>query len=140
MRSKLIIAIFLSTVGAIIYSCQSESEMEYTSYLSNGMELYKTYCMNCHGAKGEGLGELAPPLTDSTFMKANRSQLACYIKNGSNEPMTIHGKVYEGKMPAFQQLEDIDIAQLIVYITNSFGYKQGMYGYQQVNADLSKCF
>jgi mono/diheme cytochrome c family protein len=139
MRRRLIISICFLTMFAMIYACQSESEMEYTSYLSNGQELYKTNCMNCHGAKGEGLGELAPPLTDSVFIKEYKSKLACFIKNGANEPVKINGKIYQGKMPAFPQLEDIDIAQIIVYVSNSFGYQQGMYSYQQVNADLKAC-
>ena len=42
-------------------------------------------------------------------------------------------------MPNFKNLENIDIAQLVTYITNSFGNKQGLYTYNQVAADLSKC-
>lgn len=107
--------------------------------MSNGKDLYVANCQNCHGANGEGLGELAPPLTDTVFLKKNKSKLACYIKNGANEPMQIQGKTYHEKMPAFNQLENIDIAQVIVFVTNSFGNKQGMYKLEQVANDLENC-
>ncbi|RYE40689.1 MAG: cytochrome c [Sphingobacteriales bacterium] len=138
MRNYVILTIFFVVFCSIIYSCQSAQEIEYSKYMSNGKDLYVAHCQNCHGEKGQGLGELAPPLTDTTFLKANKSALACIIKNGSNEEMIIHGKKYEGKMPGFN-LADIDIAQVTVYITNSFGNAQGMYTYEQVSKDLASC-
>ena len=134
MRKYIIGFIFL----IIIYSCQSSQEIEYAKYMSNGKDIYIANCQNCHGEKGEGLGELAPPLTDTTYLKINKTDLACIIKNGANKEMIINGKKYDGKMPDFN-FADIDIAQLTVYITNSFGNKQGMYTYEQVAKDLNLC-
>lgn len=139
MRKYLLFGLYITTVCTIIYSCQNTSEMNQAQYMTGGKDLYIANCQNCHGANGEGLGELAPPLTDTIFLSNNKEKLACYIKNGANEPMVINGKTYEGKMPDFTNLHDIDIAQVIVYITNSFGNKQGMYTYQQVAEDLKKC-
>jgi mono/diheme cytochrome c family protein len=139
MRKILLTTIFLLTVGSIIHSCQSATEIELTTYITNGKDLYKIHCQNCHGEKGEGLGALAPPLNDTVFLKENKQKLSCIIKNGATEKMVINGKIYDGKMPAFQDLADIDIAQVIVYVTNSFGNRQGMYPYQQVTKDLGQC-
>lgn len=139
MRKIILATIFSITICCIIYSCQSAAEMEQAKYMSSGKDLYIKNCQNCHGANGEGLGELAPPLTDTVFLKANKAQIACNIKNGSNKTVMIHGKAYTGKMPAFDTMADIDIAKVIVYITNSFGNQQGMYSYEQVAADLKNC-
>lgn len=139
MRKIILFTIFTLTVCTIIYSCQSASEIELAKYMTGGKDLYETYCQNCHGAKGEGLGELAPPLTDSVFLKNNVTQLACIIKNGANKEMVVHGKKYEGKMPAFEKMKDIDVAQVITYVTNSFGNKQGIYQYNRVTNDLQNC-
>ncbi|WP_316766583.1 cytochrome c [Pedobacter frigiditerrae] len=139
MRKNILLSIFSIVICCIIYSCQNAAEMEQTQYISGGKDLYIKYCQNCHSANGEGLGELYPALTDTVFLKENKEQLACIIKNGSNKPVVINGKKYDGKMPSFKQIENIDLAKIIVYITNSFGNKQGMYKFEQVAKDLEKC-
>ena len=138
-RKAIVYTLFFGAIAMVVNACQSASEIEMAKYLSNGKDIYQARCQNCHGEKGEGLGELAPPLTDTVFLKANKQKLACFIKNGASQPMLINGKTYQEKMPAFKDLHDIDIAQVIVYITNSFGNKQGMYKHQQVTEDLGKC-
>lgn len=139
VKKVIVYTLFFLAISAVINACQSASEIEMAKYLSNGKDIYITRCQNCHGVNGEGLGELAPPLTDTVFLTANKQELACYIKNGVNEPMQINGKTYQEKMPAFKDLHDIDIAQVMVYITNSFGNNQGMYPYEQVAKDLQNC-
>jgi mono/diheme cytochrome c family protein len=138
MRKFILITLFSLTLAGIFYSCQTAEKIQQDAYYVNGRDIYIAQCQNCHGEKGEGLGALTPPLTDSVFMKANKQQLACIIKNGMSTPVTVQGKVYEGKMPAFN-MADIDIAQVVVYITNAFGHQQGMYTNEQVAADLKKC-
>ena len=138
MRKSIIILFFLSTLTGIFYSCQTAERIQQDAYYVNGRDLYIKHCQNCHGANGEGLGELAPPLTDTVYLKQNKAQLACFIKNGLSAPVTVHGKVYEGMMPDLN-MADIDLAQVIVYITNSFGNKQGMYSTEKIAADLKKC-
>jgi len=139
MKKIIVYSLLFLAIAAIVNACQSADEIQMAKYLSNGKNIYEARCQNCHGKNGEGLGELAPPLTDTVFLKANKQQLACYIKNGANQPMLINGKTYQEKMPAFNDLHDIDIAQVIVYITNSFGNKQGMYKYEKVAIDLKSC-
>ncbi|WP_432712361.1 c-type cytochrome [Pedobacter sp.] len=139
MRKTIITAIYMVMVTTIIYSCQSADSMKQDMYYTNGRDLYIQHCQNCHGEKGEGLGELAPPLTDTVFMKDHKAQLACIIKNGLEGPVTVAGKVYNEKMPAETKMANIDIAQLIVYITNTFGNKQGMYTSEEVAANLNRC-
>jgi len=135
---KLVLIIFISSaLLTMFYSCQTADRIQQDAYYVNGRDLYIKHCQNCHGAKGEGLGALTPPLTDSIYMKANKQQLACF-KKGLTTPVTVNGKVYESKMPAFN-FADIDVAQLIVYITNDFGNKQGMYTNDNVAADLKNC-
>jgi mono/diheme cytochrome c family protein len=136
MRRKILLFLFTVTLASMVYSCQSAQQLEQDRYYVNGRDIYLAHCQNCHGAKGEGLGELAPPLTDTTFLKENKHQIAGYIKYGLEGPITVGGKVYNEKMPAEDNMADIDIAQLIVYITNDFGNKQGMYTTEQVAADL----
>ena len=139
MRKYIINFIFLLSIVAIVVSCQNQKDIDLQNYMSNGKDIYKAKCQNCHGVNGEGLGQLAPPLTDSVFLKTNKTRLACIIKNGANETMVIHGKEYKEKMPAFPELADIDIAQVTVFVTNSFGNKQGFVPYTEVSTQLQNC-
>jgi len=138
MRNYILAFIVTCTLISIIASCQNAQQVQQDMYYTNGRDLYIAYCQNCHGAKGEGLAKLAPPLTDTTFLKQNKDKLACWIRNGVSEPMVVAGETYDGKMPD-HNFANIDIAQIIVYITNSFGNKQGSYNQQQVATDLSNC-
>ncbi|QPH39988.1 c-type cytochrome [Pedobacter endophyticus] len=139
MRKYIITSIFVSSVIAVIVSCQSQEEIDLQNYMSNGKDIYQAKCQNCHGENGEGLGLLAPPLTDSVFLKSNKARLACIVKNGANETFVIHGKEYKEKMPAFPEMADIDVAQVITYVTNSFGNKQAFVPYSEVSKDLENC-
>ena len=139
MRRFLIGTLFLFMLATIIYSCQDAGQIKQDVYYVNGRDLYIKHCQNCHGAKGEGLGALTPPLTDTIFLKENKQKLACFIKNGIKDTITVSGQKYEGSMPAFPELYDIDIAQVMVYITNSFGNKQGMYTAEEVSTVLKNC-
>ena len=69
----------------------------------------------------------------------NYIQSWCIIKNGTNEKITIHGKDYQEKMPGFPELADIDVAQVMVYVTNSFGNHQGFVPYSKVSTQLQNC-
>lgn len=132
------IGIFLA-FALFIFACQSEAEMNFARYYANGKDIYVAKCQNCHGANGEGLGMLAPALTDSVFLKNEKQNLACFIKNGTKKALTINGKTSQEEMPAFAEMQTIDIAQVITYITNTFGNKQGIYLHTSVDEDLSNC-
>jgi len=139
MRKYLIAIAFSCLFATIIYSCQNAAQVKQDVYYVNGRDLYIKHCQNCHGTKGEGLGTLTPPLTDTLFLKSHKQKIACFIKNGIKDTITVNEQVYEETMPSFPELYDIDIAQLIVYITNSFANKQGMYTPEQVASDLKNC-
>lgn len=140
MRNKLVFILFMSiSVICILEACQSEQELNYARYYMNGKEIYEGHCQNCHGDRGQGLAQLYPPLTDTSYLKTNKSKLACIIKNGLNGPISVNGTEFNGQMPAESHLANIDIAAVITYITNSFGNKQGLYDVANAEADLKAC-
>lgn len=121
------------------HSCQGEQAIRTAQYTVNGQKLYVTQCQNCHGAKGEGLGDLYPPLTDSTFLSANRNQLACMVKNGLSGPIEVHGRTFDTEMPPNPQLAPIEIAYILTYIGNSFGNEMGIFTLEEVQQNLMDC-
>ncbi|MFA5243735.1 MAG: cytochrome c [Pedobacter sp.] len=140
MRNSIIyILFFLLSISALFHSCQNEEGINYKRYYVNGKGIYEKNCQSCHDADGKGLGTLYPPLTDSLYLKQNKNKLACIIKNGQNDSILINNIYFDENMPGNNILADIDIAQVIVYITNSFGNQQGFYSDQQVASDLNNC-
>jgi mono/diheme cytochrome c family protein len=138
MKFKVIGAIsFLLTLFFIV-SCESDTSIEFKRYYSNGALVYQTHCQNCHGANGEGLSALIPPLNDSLYLKNNKASLACYIKSGLKGPIVIHEKTFDDAMPA-NELSAMELAQALTYVCNSFGNKLNTINQEQVEADLAKC-
>jgi mono/diheme cytochrome c family protein len=139
MRPYILSFLTLSLFAVLFYSCQSAEQITQDMYYTNGRDLYVKRCQNCHGEKAEGLADLIPPLTDAAYLKTNKNKLACIIKNGLQGKIRVDNREFSEKMPGQSDLNSIDIAQIIVYITNSSGNKQGMYKTEAVNADLKKC-
>ncbi len=140
MRNKVFCFFFsICICCSLLQSCENEQQLTYKRYYVNGKGLYEQYCQNCHNADGTGLSNLYPPLTDTLYLKQNKTQLSCIIKYGLTGKIKLTAKEFEGQMPAHNELSDIDVAQLMVYITNSFGNKQGFYDASTANKDLKNC-
>jgi len=138
-RTALIVltAAFL-VMGLALVSCQDEKQLTFDRYYSSGSVIYQQHCQNCHGAKGEGLQSLIPPLNDSVYLKNNKASLACFVKFGFKEKITVLNKTFESSMPA-NDLAPIEIAQVLTYVTNSFGNKIGTLDVDKVNSNLAAC-
>jgi len=137
MKIKVIAAVGI-LLFVLIASCQSDEQIDFERYYSAGSLIYQIQCQSCHGQHGEGLRELIPSLTDSVFLKTNRSKLACSVKYGLKGKIAISNKLFEGQMPPVD-LPPVEIANVLTYITNSFGNKLGTITSKQVDDDLAKC-
>ena len=122
----------------LIFSCQSNVSIETAQYAVNGQKLYVAHCQSCHGAKGEGLGKLYPPLTDSVYFQENRGKLAYIVKRGLKGKIEVLGQSYDDEMPANPQLTNIDVAYILTYITTTFGGDSQTYSQEEVAESLKK--
>ncbi len=90
-----------------------------------GFALYSLYCASCHGLDGIGKENLAPPLMNSEYVGGSIDPLIALVLNGMQGPVTVNGKRYEmnAAMPGVKNnssLSDKDIADLLVFLRNSF--------------------
>jgi mono/diheme cytochrome c family protein len=136
MKLKIIAGISIMVFA--LAACQSEADLEYSRYYSAGTVIYQNRCQNCHGAKGEGLQALIPPLTDTAYLKANKNNLACIVKYGLKSGIYLDHKFFQGEMPA-NDISVVEIAEVLTYVTNSFGNKAGAVTSKQVENDLKGC-
>ncbi|MES2809929.1 MAG: cytochrome c [Bacteroidota bacterium] len=134
-----ITAVICFLLAILVYSCDSEADITFKRYYTTGSIVYQTKCQNCHGKDGQGLSSLMPPLTDSSYLRANKKLLACFVKYGMKDKIVIvNKKAYDADMPP-QDLAPIEIAQVLTYINNSFGNNLGLMTGEDVEKDLKGC-
>lgn len=95
--------------------------------------------MNCHGIDGEGLGQLIPPLAGSDFMQENKDSLACIIRYGLREEITVNGKTYHHPMPGNEQLSEVGIANIINYINQDWSNEEEFVSPVEIKRQLQEC-
>ena len=96
-----------------------------------GNLLFKTICQTCHGADGEGIQSLAPPLNQSEIVTGKKERLIAIVLYGLTGPVQVNGKVYKspeinGDMPGIasnDEFSDADIAQLMSFLRNAWSNK-----------------
>lgn len=132
-----VFAIVLATV--MMHACQQESEIKKAQFFTNGKSLFEKTCENCHGEKGEGLGNLYPPLSDTAAIRSKQTSLACVVKYGMHEPIKIGNRLFDTAMPANPKLSDQEIAYILTYVGNSFGNELGLITTEDVSQQLKNC-
>ncbi|MFT3705957.1 MAG: c-type cytochrome [Agriterribacter sp.] len=98
-----------------------------------GVQLFLTVCKTCHGADGNGVKSLAPPLNHSEWVTGDRNKLITIVLNGLTGPVKVNNKVYQapeisGEMPGMinnTEATDEAIAQVLSYIRKNWGNKSG---------------
>ena len=86
-----------------------------------GLFLKRAACIGCHGADGEGLPNLGPPLNESEWVTGNPERLAKILLHGLKGPITVNGTLYEplAAMPGLGMnptIKDADIADIMTFI------------------------
>jgi mono/diheme cytochrome c family protein len=91
--------------------------------VANGKTVYTNNCMNCHMEDGKGIANAFPPLAKSDYLKRPAKDLIAVILKGQSGEVKVNGVVYNGNMPAQDYLTDEEIADVLNYISNSWGNK-----------------
>ncbi|MER3482172.1 MAG: cytochrome C biogenesis protein CcsB [Meiothermus sp.] len=91
----------------------------------SGAALYQQNCVFCHGEKGQGRAGAFPPQAGHTpdVLKApgGRAQLINTLLYGMQGEIMVKGQKYNGVMPAFAQLTDEQLANVLNYILTAWG-------------------
>lgn len=94
-------------------------------YFTNGRTLYQTLCISCHMESGEGLGKLIPPLKGSDYLLGDVPATARIVKYGMKGPVMVNGVEYNQPMPGNPRLTNLEIAEVLTYISNNWGNEHG---------------
>ncbi|WP_229206696.1 c-type cytochrome [Dyadobacter crusticola] len=117
--SSMIRIAFLFCCIAFI-SCKNEEELKTEQYFVEGMQLYTTHCSNCHQNTGEGLSNLYPPIKGSDLLK-DKAFVSCVIRNGMEGTILVNGKEFNRPMPGNPKLTDIEIAEIVTFVSVKWG-------------------
>ncbi|MFY0599687.1 MAG: cytochrome c [Cyclobacteriaceae bacterium] len=120
-------------------SSSSQDEIRLKQYIVKGGDIYSLYCANCHQKEGQGLANLFPPLAGSDYLLSDLERAACVIKKGLVEEIEVNGKKYNQMMPPNDHLTPLEVAEVLTYITNSWGNEKGLIGVKDVESWLSAC-
>lgn len=88
---------------------------------------YNTFCGVCHQKDGAGNNRF-PPLRGSEWVAGNLMQPLNIILNGLDGEITVRGRSFTNRMPAFNTvLSDEQLADILTYIRTEFnGLKTGV--------------
>ena len=88
--------------------------------ITDGEEIYKDFCIQCHLDNGEGVSGVFPPLAKSDYLINNIEMSIRGLKYGLSGPIVVNGEQYNGIMQN-QGLDDVEIADVMNYILNNWG-------------------
>lgn len=108
-------------------------------YKVQGEGLYLMHCGNCHQADGSGLGRLIPPLSKNATLSNDRNQIMCVIKYGLEGSLKIDDLEYDGKMPGNAELTNLEIAEIMTFVGNSWGNSIGIVLSSDVEKGMLLC-
>lgn len=94
--------------------------------------LFAGTCSTCHQADGKGIEGVFPPLAGSDFLLGDVERAIGVVVNGRSGPITVNGKEYNSVMPPMSNLNDDEVANILTYVTNSFGNSGGVVTAEQV--------
>ncbi|MFG6686459.1 c-type cytochrome [Mariniflexile sp. HNIBRBA6329] len=106
---------------SIIFTSNSQTSALKSS-MERGEEIYTDFCISCHLPNGKGVEKVYPPLANSDYLLKNREASIKAIKFGMQGEITVNGKKYNSVMAPLG-LSDDEVADIMNYITNSWGNK-----------------
>lgn len=101
-------------------SCRSSEELKSEQYFVTGQQLYMTHCANCHQMEGKGMSNLYPPIAGSPIL-LDKARVAHIIKYGMSDTIMVNGRKFSRPMPPNPKLTEIEIAELVSFVSMKWG-------------------
>lgn len=118
--NKLFSILIIAGAGVVMLSAAPEDEL--SKSMARGKILYEERCITCHMADGKGIPSVFPPLAESDYLLKKQKEAIKAIKFGQEGEIVVNGTTYNNVM-APQGLSDVEVADVMNYILNSWGNK-----------------
>ena len=124
MRKRLVSVIVMTGIIAVLTSARiSPSQDKLKASIERGKTVYENTCLACHQINGSGVPGMNPPLKKTKWVVGDKKTLINVILKGLDQEIVVDDETYTNVMPAFANLSDQEIADVLTYIRNSFGNK-----------------
>ena len=117
---RAVLAAFLLSLLPALRAADADT----TASVSRGQPLYLANCSMCHGATGDGIKDVYPPLANSDYVASNRQGMVRAVVAGLSGEITVNGQRYRGQMPPVM-LDDAQAADVLTFVLNSWGNPGG---------------
>jgi nitrite reductase (NO-forming)/hydroxylamine reductase len=111
--------------GAPLVHQAEAAQARVATKIKAGGASYGVACISCHQADGKGMANAFPPLAGSDYLKADRNRAIRAVLHGLSGKITVNGKPYDSIMPPMPQLSNVEIANILTYVLNSWGNSGG---------------
>lgn len=117
-----------SAIENRIRESNSRNQALLSKQYPKGAEFYNTICQTCHGADGNGVQGLAPPLNQSEWVTGRKDILASIVLYGLTGPVTVANRLYQAPeisadMPGIGYdpgISNDQVAEMLSYIRKSW--------------------
>lgn len=116
-----------------------QTRVRIQQYVSAGRQLYNTHCANCHQAEGEGFAALYPPVKNADYFQEDVPRSVCIMKFGMEGEIMVNGKSYNQMMPAFNDLTNLELAEITTFLLNVFNDSTAIVTQHQIREYLEEC-
>jgi mono/diheme cytochrome c family protein len=114
--------VLLLSVVSLAFSFSFIQGDNLAASVERGKSVYKTNCLSCHMAEGEGLEGTFPPLA-KTGRLSDKGRLVNIIFNGLSGPITVKDVEYDNEMIPMN-LTNEQVTDVLNYVRNSWGNKE----------------
>jgi mono/diheme cytochrome c family protein len=135
MKQLSIAIILTASIGLLSFGLQQPN---LKASMDRGKKVYMETCAACHLQDGKGLQGLNPPLIKTKQVSGAKPQLITIVLKGMEQELTINGETYYNPMPGQSNLTDLQIADVLTYVRNSFGNKYSLVTAAEVKAIRAK--
>jgi len=118
------------TIWRVIYTGEENHAEETASAMETetvvmadlpGEDVYKSTCLVCHQADGNGVPGMHPPLTNSDWVTGDKERLIRIILEGIEGEIEVNGEIVNSVMPPQPTLDASQVADVLTFIRHSFG-------------------
>lgn len=135
--NKRIITLGLLVLVVLIVQSQT-GDVKTKASIKRGKLVYNKYCLTCHQADGGGVPRMNPPLIKTEYVAEDKERLIGIVLKGFNQPIEINGEEYSNVMASHAFLTDLEVADVLTYVRNSFGNKYAAITPAEVKSVRSK--